>query len=624
MTSYTVKIAWLLMPILVGLCVLPCLAENKEAADLMQKGSAAMKDQKLDEAIGFFTKAIALDPSLDNAYVARGACLEATGKQEKALEDWDKGQQVRLDAKLKPLTAAIQAKPGDAGAYRARALVYETYGRGKEAVADLQKAVEIAPDNLAFRCDLALAQAFLLHDVAAAQKTADALLAAAEQALKQNPNDVIAHAARVYTYSTLKVGAPRAAEIEEQCKADLSFAIEHRAGNAFVVWVVSVLTDKAGKHQEAISYIYGAFTVAKDPVLLRRFWNLRGGIHEAVGEHQPALDDYGKAIENDGSDVTGYLNVAQVFLRAGQPQRAVALVQRGVAFAPNWADALALRGAVYAAVGEPKAGLRDLDRAIELDATRPQYHFDRATAYARSGDTAHALADFNEAVKLLEDKSRLPVAAEFTVVADGSLGECYRARADARQKSGDAAGAKADLALAAKLDPDGEALANPDDGSVVKITTAKGDITLVLYDQKAPVTVGNFLNLVKKGFYDGLAFHRCIEDFMIQGGDPKGDGSGGPGYRIPDEFHRALTHQIGTISMANAGPGTGGSQFFICRQPQPHLNGKHNVFGTVTAGLDVIYKIVNGDKMTKVTVVKESPYAADAMAKAKQAQVAGD
>ena len=620
MTCSTAKLAWWFVVVLAGLLALPCLGENKEAADLMQKGSAAMKDQKLDEAIGFFTKAAALDPSLDNAYVARGACEEEKGQQDKAFADWQKGQQVRLDARLKPLDAAIQANPRDAKAYCARAFVYEGCGRGKEAVADLQKAVALAPDNLAAASDLAQAQAFLLRDIPAAQKTADALLAAAAGALKQNANDAVAHAARAYTCATLKAGTA------EQCKADLAFATEHRAGSAYVLWAVAVLAEKAGKHQEAIGYIDEALKVEKDPVLVGRLWNLRGNIHEASGQHQPAVDDFSKAIDNDRADMTGFLNVAQVFLHVGQQremQSAVSLVQRGVAYAPNWADALELRGAVYARVGEAKAGLSDLDLAVQLEPTRAQYRSDRAAACLSLGDKVRALADLNEAVKLLEDKAHIPVAAGFTVVADGSLGDCYRARADVRQKSGDAAGAKADLALAAQVDPDGEALANPEDGSVVKIATAKGDITLVLYDQKAPVTVGNFLNLAKKGFYDGLAFHRCIEDFMIQGGDPKGDGTGGPGYCIPDEFHHALTHQIGTISMANAGPNTGGSQFFICRQPQPHLNGKHSVFGTVTAGLDVIYKITNGDKMTKVTVVKESPHAAEAMAQATKAQLPG-
>ena len=157
-------------------------------------------------------------------------------------------------------------------------------------------------------------------------------------------------------------------------------------------------------------------------------------------------------------------------------------------------------------------------------------------------------------------------------------------------------------------------------GSVIKIETEKGTITAELFDKKAPITAGNFLNLVKKGFYNGLTFHRCIPDFMIQGGDPKGTGTGGPGYTIPDEFDPSLKNDTGALSMANAGPNTGGSQFFIVRTPQPHLNGKHSVFGKVLSGQDIVNKITNGVKMTKVSVEKESPDAAAAEQKAKAAQ----
>jgi peptidyl-prolyl cis-trans isomerase B (cyclophilin B) len=158
-------------------------------------------------------------------------------------------------------------------------------------------------------------------------------------------------------------------------------------------------------------------------------------------------------------------------------------------------------------------------------------------------------------------------------------------------------------------------------GSIIKIETDKGDITAELFDKKAPITAGNFLNLIKKGFYNGLTFHRCIPDFMIQGGDPKGNGTGGPGYTIPDEVSDpTLKNDTGAFSMANAGPNTGGSQFFIVRKPQPHLNGKHAVFGKVLSGQDLVDTITNGTKMVKVTVVKESPDAAAAEAKAKAAQ----
>lgn len=137
------------------------------------------------------------------------------------------------------------------------------------------------------------------------------------------------------------------------------------------------------------------------------------------------------------------------------------------------------------------------------------------------------------------------------------------------------------------------------------IKTAKGDLALELYPQDAPVTVNSFVTLARKGFYNGLTFHRVIPDFMAQGGDPSGTGTGGPGYKFQDEFS-SRTHQAGSLSMANSGANTNGSQFFICYTPQPHLNGKHTVFGQLTQGMDVLKKLVNGDKMNEVIITESN------------------
>jgi len=137
------------------------------------------------------------------------------------------------------------------------------------------------------------------------------------------------------------------------------------------------------------------------------------------------------------------------------------------------------------------------------------------------------------------------------------------------------------------------------------IKTAKGDLTLELYPQDAPVTVNSFVSLARKGFYNGLTFHRIIPGFMAQGGDPTGTGSGGPGYKFQDEFS-SRTHQAGSLSMANSGTNTNGSQFFICYAPQPHLNGKHTVFGQLTQGMDALKQLVNGDKMTEVVITESN------------------
>jgi peptidyl-prolyl cis-trans isomerase A (cyclophilin A) len=122
--------------------------------------------------------------------------------------------------------------------------------------------------------------------------------------------------------------------------------------------------------------------------------------------------------------------------------------------------------------------------------------------------------------------------------------------------------------------------------------TNLGEFTVELFEDRAPITTKNFIDLVEKGFYDGLTFHRVIDGFMIQGGCPSGTGTGGPGYKIKDEFHKELKHDSkGILSMANAGPNSGGSQFFITLAATPWLDGKHAVFGKVTDGMDVVDKI---------------------------------
>lgn len=129
--------------------------------------------------------------------------------------------------------------------------------------------------------------------------------------------------------------------------------------------------------------------------------------------------------------------------------------------------------------------------------------------------------------------------------------------------------------------------------------TSKGEMIIELFQDAAPNTVKNFLDLTNKGYYNGLTYHRVIPNFMIQGGCPHGTGTGGPGYKINCEIN-PNKHQRGSLSMAHAGPNTGGSQFFICHSPQPHLDGVHTVFGKVVEGIEVVDKIQKDDKMEEV------------------------
>ena len=148
--------------------------------------------------------------------------------------------------------------------------------------------------------------------------------------------------------------------------------------------------------------------------------------------------------------------------------------------------------------------------------------------------------------------------------------------------------------------------------------TARGPIRVELLPDQAPLTVANFVNLARRGFYDGLGFHRVIADFMVQGGCPEGSGRGGPGYRFEDETGNGVRHERGVLSMANAGPNTNGSQFFITHVATPWLDGKHTVFGKVVEGLDVVDAIAQGDAIHSVKIEGD----ADAVLAAKADRVA--
>lgn len=174
--------------------------------------------------------------------------------------------------------------------------------------------------------------------------------------------------------------------------------------------------------------------------------------------------------------------------------------------------------------------------------------------------------------------------------------------------------------------PAEEAATKPgeEDKTIVKITTPKGVITCEIYDQIVPITAGNFLALVEDGFYNGLTFHRIEPGFCAQGGDPKGDGTGGPGFTIPDEVTEKLKHDKGMLSMAKtAAPDSGGSQFFICLggpEATGHLDMKHSVFGKVIDGFAVAEQLEKGDKMEKVEITSKSSGFAAAIEKGKAAR----
>ena len=198
----------------------------------------------------------------------------------------------------------------------------------------------------------------------------------------------------------------------------------------------------------------------------------------------------------------------------------------------------------------------------------------------------------------------LNVSLLFALVGVFALMGCQPAAEDSAQEEADAGDASAEAQTPVE-EEETMTEAAPITEFALTMKTSKGDIHLTLYADKTPVTVANFLNLVQRGYYDGLKFHRVIPDFMVQGGCPLGTGTGGPGYQFGDEFHPDLKHdRPGILSMANSGPGTNGSQFFITHVPTGWLDGKHSVFGSVVAPEDqeVVNSIAGGDTISTIEI----------------------
>jgi cyclophilin family peptidyl-prolyl cis-trans isomerase len=263
-----------------------------------------------------------------------------------------------------------------------------------------------------------------------------------------------------------------------------------------------------------------------------------------------------------------------------------------IAADPADASVLDVCGTLLAVAMQKDDPTTVLARAKELD-----------TAGVKNGDIAMMAADSAVKLSRLDDAEAWLKKAEAAGVDKQKVAGLMQAIERDRPK------VEKEMALR-------EAEAKADDLPRVKITTSKGDIVVELFENEAPNTVANFIELVEKGFYDGTPFHRVIGGFMAQGGDPTGSGRGGPGYAIECECDApgARKHFLGTLSMAHAGKNTGGSQFFLTFVPTEHLDGKHTVFGRVIEGFDVLPKLIRTegappgseqDKIVKVTVVRK-------------------
>lgn len=228
-------------------------------------------------------------------------------------------------------------------------------------------------------------------------------------------------------------------------------------------------------------------------------------------------------------------------------------------------------------VAADAAGGDDFDTAAKLSAALIEQKSGDKSVYDTAGIAAFANSEFDKADEYFKIAHEAGVLSQFGTELAGSVAEhkeLWKKEAEIRKQE-----------------------AEKDDLPRVKFKTSKGDIVLELFENEAPDTVGNFISLVEKKFYDGLAFHRVLKNFMAQGGDPKGDGTGGPGYNIFCECYKPeyRRHFRGSLSMAHAGRDTGGSQFFLTFLPTPHLNGRHTCFGRVIEGMEVLAKLQKRD-----------------------------
>ena len=586
---------------------------NPSSAEIVRtRGLFQLLRGKLDEALADLNKAAEMEPDHAPTHEARGSVLTIQKKYDEALEAFNK---------------AIEIAPESPLPYMQRARIHALRGEGADALGDLEQARKVAPENVSV----------LLLRASVHQQTGDleAAMKDIEEALKQQPDYPEALGMRAIILA--------ASGKVDEAVTDMEKLHKLLPKNSRLLLQLATLYTAQQKPRKAVEAYTKALELDKESWMALRG---RADAYLSFGKQAEAVADYEKALEMQPEDSGILNNLAWVLatspddkLRDGK--RAIELATKATEVTQQKeAHILSTLAAAYAETGdfekaqhwsrlavetgggdgnideqlkaelksyEERKPWRELqtikddsagDEAGAKSAEETESENLEAPAKAQAAETEEkpeAQQDEQSSDDLEPPTSSTRFAEEDVIAAEDSQ-PLLLAQND--QPAERTKGAK-------KYSKPPEMKIDPDKKYVATVETSRGKIVLELFAKDAPKTVNNFVFLSNEGFYDGLKFHRVIPDFMIQGGDPSGNGTGGPGYKFEDEVSPQKIprrHRKGSLSMANAGPDTNGSQFFITHVATPHLDGKHTVFGQVIEGQDVVDAIKQGDTIKSIEI----------------------
>ena len=587
---------------------------NPTSAEIIRtRGLFQLLRGKLDEALADLNKAAEMEPDHAPTHEARGSVLTIQKKYDEALEAFDK---------------AIELAPESPLPYMQRARIHALRGEGADALGDLEQARKVAPENVSV----------LLLRASVHQQTGDfeAAMKDIEEALEQQPDYPEALGMRaVILAASGKV---------DEAVTDMEKLHKLLPKNPRLLLQLATLYTAQQKPRKAVEAYTKAIELDKDSWMALRG---RADAYLSFGKQAEAIADYEKALEMQPEDSGILNNLAWVLatspddkLRDGK--RAIELATKATEVTEQKeAHILSTLAAAYAETGDFEQAQHWSRRAVEvggadgnineqLKAELKSYEERKPWRELQTinddsaGDEEESKSAETEKPEDLEPPAKAQSAeteekpqskqdkqssdglepptsstslTKEDVIAAESSQPLLLAQNDQPAERGKQAPKSYSRPPEMKIDPEKKYIAT--------METSRGKIVLELFAKDAPKTVNNFVFLSREGFYDGLKFHRVIPDFMIQGGDPKGNGTGGPGYKFEDEVGPQKIprrHRRGSLSMANAGPDTNGSQFFITHVPTPHLDGKHTVFGQVLEGQDVVDAVKQGDTIKSIKI----------------------
>ncbi len=573
------------------------------AAAYSRRGYSFALKEDFVKAFSDLEKSVALDPGYAGAYYYRGKAYFLKEDYDSAISDFKKA--FELDSN------DTQAKISEANAYYMRGAVYFSQRDNDSAFDDFDRAIKLNPDH-----DYAYIGRGTIY---ASRGNYDRAFADFERAIELDPNNTVAKDVREHFYKSRQSASTQPATTPSHKPA--------AASRASVYYRLGVDLMNEGEYDEAIYNLNKAIELNQDYTDKANADKAQAYFLKGVNDRsdvRESIANLNTAIKLNPNHADAYYWRAQFFILVNHFSNAWADLSKVIELNPDHVDAYYWRGQIQHGNGNYDIAITSYTKAIQLDPAGG-YHMARGLAYADKGSPDKAIADYNEVIKSSEDRDYYPYFVRgLAFVAKGNLDKAiadfdkaiqinpnYTPAQDARESAYKSRQSAPEPSINSQWDapPPMTIDTNKDYMAVIELEKG-GEIVIDLFEEGAPITVNNFVFLAREGFYDGVTFHRVLENFMAQTGDPTGTGGGGPGYRFNNELSPDLRHDgPGVLSMANAGSrngqGTNGSQFFITFRETHFLDGYnldgsekdceadscHSVFGQVVEGMDVVMDI---------------------------------